>query len=443
MTIAIVMSSNTKSTPKNIQTVIDTQQHIYTVAAQTSEISTPVRAITAYGSQYIADKQKNLLNWRPMTVRLAGYLNNTTTGTTKDGVFDLKDSSSGVGNTSISLALQLGARAFVFDIDYLLDYPCVPVIINRDDKGVMRSLNTGSIFGACKSLAQNAFTKNQDPVIIILYIRRLPNSSFQKTNFLKGIAQALKPLAPNHLGSTDTGNFHSCLLESALFTNSITIYQRKFIVLTNYDTSLITPPRDPRDNLHFWTNARIWQDPTFTGGVLGTVTRAPTNKETTQIYAQVGAFSQYLNPTDAKKYADDNYQIFTIALSSVEDSPSYADINTVINTLGVQCVPLNVLALATSDDHKAAVSYARKNALDTFNTLPVNTTDPLAFWQYSGWSFKPSAREKIYDGFTGSMANSSKSSNVPNLPIYITPSPVVPKAPSPAMNVNGGLVTIS
>lgn len=418
-TIAIVMNNNTKSTPRNIQTVIDVQQHTYTVAAQSSEISTPVRAIAAYGSQYLPDTKNYLINWRPMTVRLAGYLNNNTSGNTKDGVFDLKDSSSAVGNTSISVALKLGARAFVFDIDYLLDYPCDPVIINRDDSGVMRSLNTGSIVGACKSLAKNAFTTNQDPVIIILYIRRLPNSPFQKTNFLKSIANALKPLAPNHLGSTDIGNFHSCLLESALFMNQISKYQRKFIVLTNYDTSLITPSKDPRDNLHFWTNARIWQDPTSIGGVLGTVTGSPPNKESTIIYAQVGAFSQYLNPTNAAKYDKDNYNKFTIALSSVQDSPSYADIDKVMNTLGVQCVPLNVLALATSDAHKAVVSYARNKPLDKFDTLPVNTTDPLAFWQYSGWSFKPS-----------------------NLTIYVAPSPVIPTTPSPAMNSNGGLANI-
>jgi len=238
--LAIVYSQKLRANPTNINNSIMIQEAAFSNAimalpTKPSVITSLVSKVAPYDT--IEENLQALVNWRPMTVRLSGYLHGP--DSIDDGVFDLQDSSSGVGaNISINLALKAGARAFVLDIGYLDDSPCVPRIVNYDSNTTVKSLNTGSILGTCKCLSSafTTYSDNQDPILIILNIVKQPVGTFQLANFFQGIAQGLLPLAPDHLGSTDNGMFHSCASEAHLFTSTIRQYQSKFIVLTNYDT---------------------------------------------------------------------------------------------------------------------------------------------------------------------------------------------------------------
>lgn len=445
--LAIIFSHVPKSTPQTIDNTILIQEKFFKDAIM-SLGDTPSKSVTDVlvssdkGPYTMEDRYTALVNWRPMTVRLSGYLDGT--NGPQHGVFDLTDSSSGVGaNISINIALRAGARAFVFDIDYKDDSPCVPFITGAS----VNSLNTGSILGACNCLSRAFKTyNNKDPILIILNIVRHPNENqnpYQLNNFLQGIAKGLLPLAPNHLGSTEYGIFHNCASEAHLFTSQITQYQNKFIVLTNYDTSLITPTADPRNNLHFWTNARLWQDPVSTSGQSG-----PTPVAATPPYAQIGVLSDYINMTNDEqtKYASPNnatgsFSRFTVALAPIKDSVEYKKLNTLVNKMGIQCVGLDVLGLAAKKEHADALTTAGTTATLGYS----DTTDPLSFWAYGGWSYKIASEPKtppttgytIKDTFVGSMAPGS------TLPVYVIPTSVVPTKPHPATNSNGGLVNIA
>ena len=379
----------------------------------------------------ILNTQTALVNWRPLTVRLTGYLGGIDNA--RDGVFDM--------DKGIQLSLAQGARAFVFDIDYLNNAPCQPVLIHRDPQGYMRSLHTGSIKDGCRSLSNRAFQNNYDPVIVIVYIRRLPSGPKQQDLFFKSIAASLDPLSMYHLGSNEQGDFHNCKMEDNLFTSPITSFQKKFIVLTNYNTNSLSSTPNPKDNLDFWTNCRIYQDPSGISSTLGTVTGPVPNGKIA--YATAGDYKQLLNIPTANQanYREGNAgasaNTFKIALGNIEYSYTHSDLTLLLNTLGIQCVPMDVVRLSAAPEHANTLTILRRTPPTKVSSLadPLNTKDPLSFWAYSGWSMK---YLKGQEGF-------ENPSPVPSTPItgYIIPKPIVPKKPSPSTNSNGGLVNIA
>ena len=371
----------------------------------------------------ITTSKTAVVNWRPLTVRLAGYLGGI--NTSRDGVFDM--------TKGIQMALSQGARAFVFEIDYLDDAPCQPVVVHRDDQGYMRSLHTGKISEGMKALANMAFTNNYDPVMVIIYFRRVPTSSSQQSNFFKGVAASLDPLSPYHLGMNEQGNFHNCKSEAQLFTSPITNYQKQFIVMTNYNTNTLPDTSNPKDNLDFWTNARIWVDESGKSSVLGTVTSSVPAGQIP--YAQVGSTTQLLNigTTDQPNYIQTSSNTFKIAMNSVENKLSNAQLNMLMNQLGIQCVPIDVIAAAADPEHAFTIrNYVNPKILkDLSNSM--NDKDPLSFWAFAGWSHK-----LIVEGFED-MAPVPQATPIQG---FIIPRTVIPKRPPPATNSNGGLVSI-
>lgn len=376
----------------------------------------------------ITNDKTALVNWRPLSVRMAGYLGGINEA--RDGVFDM--------DVGIKLALDRGARCFIFDIDYLDNKPCEPCLIHRDDAGIMRSLHTGSIKDGMSSLNRWAFETNYDPVIITVYLRRIPSGDKQKSAFFKKVASSLDPLSRHHLGSTDQGNFHNCRSEKILFTSEITNYQKKFIVLCNYNTNNLPATPNPKDNLDFWTNARLYLDPSGKSDSLGSVTPSVENGKIA--YAKVGSTTQLLNiPTDTNgnpattNYLNSTSNTFTIALSSMDYILTMSDISKLLNTLGIQSVPIDVLRLASKKEYSDTLK--KTNTLSTFNDLanPVNSSDILSFWKYAGWS-----RKLIVEGFE----NMKPVPVARNIPGFVIPKAVVPKQPPPSTNSNGGLVNI-
>ena len=328
-----------------------------------------------------------LYNWRPLTVRLVGYLGGS--NGLENGVFDM--------NFGVTSALKLGARCFLFDIDYLEVAPCRPLLLYRDKTGYKRSLNSGSILEGMTALSNIAFTNNTDPILIILYLHRVPPGNKQKERFFLNLAQSLKPLATKHLGELNGNKYFSCGKERDLFESPITTYRQKFIVCVNYDTSQLGATTNPTDNLHYWNNARIYQDPQGIDATLGSVT--PSVPDNTLARIKVASTDQIINTAVSERagYATGCSSVFTISLAPPEYEYTNAKMETLLNILGVQCVPLDVLSLGTNPNHAAAnAEILRIKPITTpgFSRVDLSTDnstskkDPLSYWYYAPWSFK-------------------------------------------------------
>lgn len=365
------------------------------------------------------DARLALVNWRPLTVRLAGYLGGV--NGIRDGVFDM--------SSGIEHAMHLGARGFVFDIDYLDVEPCHPVVAFRDSGGILRSINTGAIRDGMDAIANKAFVGDQpnyDPILIIIYMRRIPPGNTQKMKYMQNIAKALDPLTEYHLGQTQEGNYHNCLMEDSIFYTPITEFQKKFIILTNYNTSSLPATPNPKDNLHWWTHARIYADPDGASASLGAVTEAP--PASPAAYAHVGDLTNLLNIGEGKPTSDYlkiSKMKFKIALGPPETPVSASNLSKLMNGLGIQCVPIDVIALGMSDNYKLCSATAT-NLIQLSEMQCVS--DPLSYWTFGGWS-----RKKMADETT----------DTTGIPAFIIDLPTVPSKPPGSMNSGGGSLSIS
>jgi hypothetical protein len=417
-----------RSRESSIQQLLTIRRHVLGEAIDplTSNNASICQALLNKSGVYsrIDESKTALVNWRPLTVRLAGYLGGD--DTVRDGVFDMKK--------GIQLALILGARCFVFDIDYLDNKPCEPVLIHRDENGYMRSLHVGSIQDGIDTLKNMAFSSNYDPVMVIIYLRRIPDGKAQQNTFFTSIASQLDPLSIYHLGSTEQGIFHNCKSESSLFTSEITNFQKKFIVLCNYNTSLLPKTQNPKDNLDFWVNARLYVDELGKSSNLGDVTDTVPNGQVP--YAQVGSTTQLLMVPDAdkSKYNDKSSNTFKIALSPIDKVLTTKEMVTLMNALGIQCVPIDVLRLGATKEHLNTLNKKKDpvNLEDLAN--PTNQNDILSFWTHGGYS-----RKLIREGFE----DAPPAPIAAPIPGFVIPKPIAPKKPPPSTNSNGGLVSIA
>lgn len=391
------------------------------------------------------DDYSGLVNWRPLTVRLAGYFNGI--NSIQNGVFDNE-----IGS-AIKMAIEQGAKAFIFDIDYLDSSPCTPVLIYRDSNFIMRSLNTGDLTKAFKTLQTNAFNKNTDPVLVILHFIRVPPGPSQKDIYTKSVAKSLQSLTSYLTSTKNSNNFYNCGQESLLFTSPITDYESKIIIVTNYDSSKIVKS-NPKDSLFWWTNALIYRHTNTWDSSVDKVTETiPSGKPS---YIQIGSSINALTITNEeliKKCQTSTREIFTITMAPVDFIYKMQDMTVLLNTLGIQCVPVDVLGLSASDDHKKTLTeianlpgtnidrYILKSThTEQANPLniiiaPTSNTDVLSYWTIAGWSYK---LVDNYDGFQDYIVPVA----VP-IPGYKIPKPIIPKKPHPSMNSNGGLLSIA
>jgi len=329
-----------------------------------------------------------LLQWAPLTVRLAGYLGGDIDAT--NGVFDMVK--------GVQVALSLGARSFVFDIDYLDQKPCEPCLIYRDNGGVMRSLHTASLNDGMNSLKNFAFINNYDPVVIIIYLRRIPPGKTQKEAYFSAIASAMDPLSTYHLGLTEQGNFHGCNNEKGLFFGDITQYQKKFIVLCNYNTTLLKRTSNPKDNLNFWVNARLYLHEASTSNSLGSVTKKIGSGGIA--YAKVGNIDDFLSIPGSSTSAVDDFQqgsmiTYTVALGPIDYPITTGKLDILLNTLGVHSIPIDVIRLGEHASHKETIRKMKQLNTITMDDLMMATygQDPLSFWTYAGWARFKTDRE--------------------------------------------------
>jgi hypothetical protein len=375
--------------PKNVATLISIRRQDLSSAIDRLPVveESVIRNLTGKAPWSLIPQNKTpLVNWRPLTVRLCGYLGGA--NGIKNGVFDM--------NYGITKALKLGARGFFFDIDYLEAAPCAPVLLYRDEQGYKRSLMSGSVKDGMTAIANNSFLNNQDPVLIFVYLRRVPKGPKQQNTFFTNLAKALQPLHSYFLKTTDAGNAgnaYGLQSEATLFTTPISSFTNKCIVMINYNTTTLTGTG--QSNLNYWNNARIYQHTTGTGASIGPITPPAT---TPQGYVQVADAKEILLMTAAQQaaFAETARAKFTLAIREPEYDYSSSDLDTLLNKLGVQCIPIDVLKNAASPNHVAALEESRKNVItksrlnvsDLSIDLTTSKKDPLAYWYQAGWSYK-------------------------------------------------------
>jgi hypothetical protein len=431
------LNSKYKSNPRDIATVttarrVTLAETIQTLPTTVSALTTTYLTSGTIASQ-ITTNRRPLVNFRPLCVQNTGYLGGLNEKDIyRDGVYDVDPQGGGV---AIPLALRLGARAFMLNIDYLDNTPCAPILLYRDRAGYRRSLNTGSFSQAIQQIANNSFRDgNLDPVLVILYFNRIPVEPSQYQKFFKGVALGLAPLAPNHLGQTDRGVFTRCQMENKLFTSiPITDLQKKFIVITNVNTFDYGLPKiqNPKESLHFYTNARIFADTNANNrSVLGSVTALPPNNTTPAVV--VGAFDDYKDKTDTnlRNLREKVLGTFTIALRTPNLEMNTDDLDKVLNVCQIQCVPLDVLNLAVTEKHANVVKSPTPSpiTLTALSTQGDVSGDPLSYWRFSSWSPKI---QRIDEAGATDFSH-----------YYTIPTPQNPSAPSNSTNANGGQVNI-
>jgi hypothetical protein len=323
-----------------------------------------------------------LVNLQPLTTKHAGFV-----GPLDAGVFEEA--------TSVKNTLAAGVRTFVFQIDYHEDtkkdtklFPSVnePCLLFRDDSGKLTSTNAGSIQKMSQALADFAFSdatpSNTDPIVIILYGARVPVDPVTDPKgylaYCTKIATQLKPLAPFHLGMMANGDYHRQALQGQLFSTPFTSFEKKVIIISNFDTTLYRnvtkmglAPYKPSDDLDYWTHAQIFKDDPGVGTSpsLGVTTVAPpTLTPRSKIYSLDTLRSVMKGGASAMSaWATKNKSVFTIVMPSALSNPTYEEIDTMINKLGLNVLPFDFFSFDVADT-KRRVNLWKSN---TWNLRPL------------------------------------------------------------------------
>jgi len=297
-----------------------------------------------------------LINYNVLGCRLAGYLG---PGTLQDrdnfGTFDEK--------TAIDKALLLGARVFIFDIDYLEDKPGDPVLVSRDRKGNLMSVsnsnkdngpfkNVGSISKCTNAIANGikAGKNNNEPIICVLSFLRLPNGNPRGADglrFMQKVYTQFKPLIPYILSSNINGTYVHRRKETELFLSPKSNYRNSVIMLTNIDTTGFTLEKLP-DGIEL-ENGDL--DKIIHARIYSSLEKSPLRLYEIAKNGQVGA--SYANtieyyttiPQDKIGYESDitrkNWS-FAITPEFEDSTPDLATLATLHDKIGVQCIPINM-----------------------------------------------------------------------------------------------------
>ena len=284
----------------------------------------------------------SLADVQPQTVKQAGYL-----GPHPEGLFHAQDGT--------SQALLSGIRSFILQIDYLdtslgSDYaePGIPCLLYRADDGTLMSKNSADIYKVTETIANLAFRpecpNHAAPIIIYLHVVRTPSplrNPGEYKEFLSRIAIAMKPLAPQHLGMTPLGVFNRQKQESLLLTTPLKTFEGQVIILCNADTTTFRKGEriDPADDLDFWVNMRVYLgSPTDTIGV----TQAPEPGVTPSALIVNAANIISMTSKQTDDFAITAKKAFVIAMTSQGSNPSTTELDTLLNKLGVNIVPLDI-----------------------------------------------------------------------------------------------------
>jgi hypothetical protein len=286
------------------------------------------------------------VNLQPLSIKDAGFK-----GPYPNGTYD-------VSEMTVN-ALKAGFRCLTLNIDYMdtnkkgFEAPNQPTLIVRDTNGSLLSANSGSIQDVCKVIADMGFNSvvpnNQYPIILYLHINRAPSAISkpeQYLAFLSAIARQLNPIAPLHLGLSSLGNFTRQKQEQVLLRAPINTLQGNVVVLCNADTSMFTSasnatPYPPSEDLDFWVNMRVYLD--SDSDTFG-ITKLPSNGIAPA--AVIVDLKRILSLNTAKKeqFAANGMNRYVIGMGDRLTNPSPAEVDTALNTLGINCIPIDIFS---------------------------------------------------------------------------------------------------
>jgi hypothetical protein len=326
----------------------------------------------AFTDASLSATDSSLRNMQFLTVKQIGY--------EKDGTFSTDPSAL---PNAITKALQMGVRAFTFQIDFMdtdlgsrFSRPGRPTLILRNSSGKLLSKMSGNLTKACQTLANNAFNTtgspntSSQPLILYLHITRSPNPNKRPAHYLKylsQIARCLAPLSATHLRTTSAGNFFKQSREVDLFSKPITDYAGKTIVLCNADTTLFERAGPsgygsytPEQDLHYWSNARVYLHSTAKPSGITSYASDPSRAN-----AFLVNYSDLPTSTGAASILGTSLKgKFTIALPSNEGNPSAASLDQTLNEVGINLVPLDFFSVPAEDINALKAKYTnghRKN----------------------------------------------------------------------------------
>lgn len=335
------------ATPDNIARI--KQQQTALLEKQWTGFSQRMKGIDAgFNLLRVPDSQRLLINTNVLGVRLVGSV-----GPFSSPVFDEV--------SATRFALASGARCLVLEIDRE-ESGTEPKLIYRDSWGMKRSLNMGSLELVAKQLAGRAFTTTidstpsgvvDDPLLLVLYFVNTPNPAekpLDYTRFLGKVAEALQPISNLLLGQTPQGDFRRQALESQLFYQPLETLKRRIVVLTNADT---TPFRRLKQiglagelgnaqDLDGMVHARLYSRESPSG--LG-ITASPAGNQ--QASAVITTPKYWLNTppdrlADAVSQTKKAWTLVMTPVASDSDVPTKSQLNTLLTTYGVQCVPITL-----------------------------------------------------------------------------------------------------
>jgi hypothetical protein len=336
----------------------------------------------ATGSPPAADDVK-LINIQPLTIKEAGFI-----GPLAAGVFQEA--------TAVTNTLKAGVRTFFFQIDYHEDpkkdtklFPSAkePCLLYRDDNGVLTSTNAGSILKMSQAIADIGFSdaipSKTDPIVIVLYGARVPSDPITDPKgylaYCSKIAKQLKPLAPFHLGMTTNGDYHRQALQGQLFTTPFKNFEKKVIIISNFDTTLYRNVQKmgitayaPAEDLDYWTHAQIFKDDPgleMAAPKLGITSVAATTASIRSKIYTIDSLRAVIKggPAAISAWATKNKGIFTIVMPNMMTNPSYIELETLVKKMGVNVIPLDIFSFPVDETKRLVHIWDSK----TWNLRPM------------------------------------------------------------------------
>jgi hypothetical protein len=295
------------------------------------------------------------VNFYSLGCRFAGYL-----GPFQNGYFDYEN--------AILYALKAGCRTFIYEIDYIDNcigrgdaYDYYPRLIVRDINGRVafngvsgspqcNSDSDSSIRRVSNILRENAFSSgiqnNTDPLIIVLYLLRLPPrekvGNKRLLTYYSRIAKGLTPLLDKGLDNVVTGGtFARQAQEGLLLTNPIKDYTGRVLFFCNADTSPFRAGGGggsyaPNEDLDYIVNLRLSYKQTQLGCTADRSGGSFGGLETADSYMTIP-------PGQVDNTCDETKLRWTVALSADPSKP--VNKNTyeyVAGEIGVHCLPISL-----------------------------------------------------------------------------------------------------
>jgi hypothetical protein len=394
----ILRAKDSVSNPTNVESV-RRERVAYFQTKFVPEFRDKKSLAQAIQEQNVSDRENCLINFQPLTVIHPGFL-----GPIKDGVYDEKEGT--------ITAIRMGARCFVLPIDYhdkdtmATPFPEAnkPCLLYRDEGGVVRSINGGSVAKVAQAIADSAWsdlvTQRNDPFILVLYFVNTPEPGTRKyLNFLSQVAIDLAPLSPYLLGQTPEGVYNRQAKQDMLFFVNTNQLEKKLIVLCNVDTSGFRTSRTDfkhtyltKEDLDYWVHMRIYTQNSETS--LGKTSMPERSIIPRAILEKVSYYVSLPSDNTTKRNAiNATKEKFMITLSPSEKNPESGTVTTALDTYGVQCLPLLLV------DYSPEVQ-----------TL-------LSKWKFA-WKAKPKEIR------------------------YVRPEPITVQTQSRRADANGGMITV-